>query len=397
VSAVAVGAVVRADYMAFARVLAASLRRHHPDVPFHVLLADEAGDRFDPAAEPFEVTELAALGLPGHRARVFRDDPSQVVLAAKADLLAHLLESGHGSALALDADILVLKGIGGLLAHVARHAVTLTPHRRSASAGAEDDLRLLVSGTYNGGVVGVSRRPGGPEFLAWWRERLREHCRYSPEEGMHYDQRWLDLAPTLFEDVAAVREPGYNVAYWNVQERPRRACRMFHFSGWRPEGPWPVTRWRPELPLEAMGRYAPLFERYAREVEAAGHAQSRRWEYAYGRFADGVAIPPLARELHRELGEGAARFGDPFGVHPGSFREWLDAPAGEGPVTRLWHEVWRRRADLRVTFPDPLGADAEALLRWAEKDGTREHAADARLVPGAAPGEPAPVVNLGGR
>ena len=36
---------------------------------------------------------------------------------------------------------------------------------------------------------------------------------------MHYDQRWLDLVPALFDDVHIVRDPGCNVAYWNLPER----------------------------------------------------------------------------------------------------------------------------------------------------------------------------------
>ena len=391
-SAVGVGAVVRANYLPFARVLAASLRRRHPDVPFLVLLADEVAGRFDPAAEPFEVVELASLGLPGHRERVFRHDPTEVVLSAKVDVLEHLL-GRFGAALMLDADTLVLRRIGGLLDHAARHAVTLLPHRLTP-ATPEEELQLLLAGNYNAGVVGVAGDAAG--FLAWWRERLRDHARHAPEEGMHGDQRWLDLVPGLFEGVGVLRDPAYDVAYWNVDERPRRTCRLFHFSGWRPEGPWPVTRWRPELPLAAMGRYAPLFERYRGQVLAAGHVEAAGWEYVHGRFDDGVAIPPFARELYRELGD-AARFGDPFGVHAGSFRRWLDEPAGDGPVTRFWHEIWLRRADLREAFPDPLGADGDALLRWAEHQGVAEHDADPRLVPGATAAAAAPVVHRGGR
>src|SRR4051794_2842924 len=198
-SAIAAGTAIRANYLPFARVLAASLARRHPDVPFTVLLADEPGDRFAPEAEPFRVVELARLGAP--RERLFREDPAQVVISAKAELLAHLLERGHDAALFLDADMLVLGGLGRLLTPVRRHAVTLTPHRLGPWAAIEDDIGLLRSGTYNSALVGVAARPEGLDFLAWWRDRLSEHCHFAPEAGVHYDQRWLDLAPGLFGDV----------------------------------------------------------------------------------------------------------------------------------------------------------------------------------------------------
>jgi hypothetical protein len=42
-------------------------------------------------------------------------------------------------------------------------------------------------------------------------------------------------------------------------------------------------------------------------------------------------------------------------------------------VTRLWHGVWRQRPDLQRAFPEPLGRDRRAFLRWAERYGAGEH------------------------
>jgi amino acid adenylation domain-containing protein len=63
---------------------------------------------------------------------------------------------------------------------------------------------------------------------------------------------------------------------------------------------------------------------------------------------------------------------------------WLRAPVGQG-VSRYAHEVWRWREDLRRRWPDPLGADAPALSRWAWESGVPEHRLAPRLlVPNAA-------------
>ena len=61
--AIAVGTIVAKNFLSFARVLGWSLRQHHPDVPFFVVLADQVDGRFDPAAEPFEVVPLEHLGI----------------------------------------------------------------------------------------------------------------------------------------------------------------------------------------------------------------------------------------------------------------------------------------------------------------------------------------------
>ena len=55
-----------------ARVLAASFRRHHPGVPFFVLLTDEVEGCFDPAREPFETLLPADLAIPGFERLRFR-------------------------------------------------------------------------------------------------------------------------------------------------------------------------------------------------------------------------------------------------------------------------------------------------------------------------------------
>ena len=65
------------------------------------------------------------------------------------------------------------------------------------------------------------------------------------QEGYHVDQRWVDWA-TCFVDIDVVRDPGLNVAYWNLHERTvegssryeinyikskKYELRFFHFSG----------------------------------------------------------------------------------------------------------------------------------------------------------------------
>ena len=36
---------------------------------------------------------------------------------------------------------------------------------------------------------------------------------------MFTDQKWCDLVPAYFDNVKIVRDPGYNVASWNISQR----------------------------------------------------------------------------------------------------------------------------------------------------------------------------------
>jgi hypothetical protein len=202
---------------------------------------------------------------------------------------------------------------------------------------------------------------------------------------MHYEQRWLDLVPALFEDVEIVRDLGYNVGHWSLPDHVIEAsregvlvdgapCRLFRFSGYVPEEPGQVTRYSRRLGMGDVGDAALLFERYRSALGEAGYEETRHWPYAYDRFDNGVALPELVRGIYRDLGEDVARFGDPFCTGSrGSFYRWLSEPIdrvrASRRVSRLWGEVHRRRPDLQQAFPDPLGADRQSFLDWTTTHG----------------------------
>ena len=127
------------------------------------------------------------------------------------------------------------------------------------------------------------------------------------------------------EDLHVERDPGLNAGHWELPERLERAPapRLVHFSGYDPAAPDAASRHVPGLGVAELGPAAQLFARYAALVEAAGHEQARLLPRRFDSFADGSPVTPAARALHRELGEGADRFGDPFRSGPGSFQAWL--------------------------------------------------------------------------
>ena len=374
--------IVAKHRLADARVLARSFAAHHPEIPFFAVLADEAG--LDPGGEPFETIPLAALGIPDLRAFCFRYDAREVSFAATPFAIGHLLDRGFGRVLFFKQEGLVLGSHAPVLAALERDAAVLTPHLLEPITGAAE-LQILLSGVFNGGLVGVADRPAGRAFLSWWARRQLRHCVHDVAAGLHYEQRWLDLAPSLFDGVRILRDPAFNVGHWNLAERRvevrgehvlarGRPCALFRFSGYDPAAPEAVTRYFPERRLADIGDAAQVFARYRAALEAAGWPGTAALPYAWGAWADGVPIPAAARAAYRGLGsERAGAFGDPFAAGPGTFRAWLEAPVGDSGVPRLWDAIAESRTDLREAFPDHLGADRERYLRWAAEHGAREH------------------------
>jgi hypothetical protein len=390
----AIGSIVTKSGLALARVLGHSLRQHHPELPFFVLLADEIDGWFDPEQEPFQLLRLHDLAIPDLRGLCFRYEPLTLSYALTPHLLAHLLDRGFPRAIFLKQESMLLGPQSAVFEQLGRHAILLTPHLLAPLSGDEAvgrELRVLQAGAFNGGFVGVTDSSSARELLSWWRDRLAFHCEHAVGRGQHWEQRFLDLVPALFEGVGVVRDPSCNVGHWNVTEREvdvregellvsGQPAGLFRFSGFDPDRPEAVTRHAERPRMTEIGAAALAFERYARALDAAGHAQTRHWPFAFASFDDGVAIPEVARALYRELGEGAARFGDPFQGGPGSFREWLGQPVAEGTgVSRLCDAVWRLRSDLQEAFPDPPGEHNEAFLAWCRN---AEHGIPTEFVPG---------------
>jgi len=204
-----VGTIVTEDVLPLALVLMESFRRHNPDIPFHVLLASDLPVSLTGEHRGLKLLRSADLGFASLQQMFPGYDRKQTVVALKPFLLEHLLKASGGSAVFLDADILVTASLTPLFQQVAQHSLSVTPHiSRTKSTPERRDLEhvLLLVGMYNAGFVGVSDREETWRFLDWWKRRLTTHCRNSIREGFHYDQRWLDLAPGLVADLHFVRD-----------------------------------------------------------------------------------------------------------------------------------------------------------------------------------------------
>ena len=389
------------EQWALARVVAASFTEHHPEVPVSVLLADEPDGAFEPAAEPFEVLRLGDLALPHRRSLLFRYAQQPLSYALTPFLLSLLLERGCEQVLFIKQESLVTGVLEAPFATLDTKAIALTPHLLGPLTGdraADRELPILQAGAYNGGILGVTDREQGRDFLAWWQDRVMEHCRVGHADGMHFEQRWLDLVPSYFDQAGLVRDPGCNVGHWNLGERDlrlqagrvlagERPCSLVRFSGFDEREPDRVTRYS-DTRLADIGLAADVWRLYLERLVAAEVHTTRTWSYAYDHFDNGVRIPMVARDLYLELGAARERFGDPFRVGAGeSFFAWLCEcvdDESEVVVTRLWDAVYRRRLDLRRAFPDHLGADRQGFVAWTVADGAGQLGVEERLA-GCAP------------
>jgi glycosyltransferase involved in cell wall biosynthesis len=363
--------IVSRNYFHYARTLMDSVRAAHPDWEQCVLLVDEFGRGVEPTGHPFEVIDVAALGLPNFKQFAYRYNILELNTAVKPWLLRLLLGRGGADRVVyFDPDIQVYAPLREVEeAFDAGAFMVLTPHLLQPitdDGHYPDDLHILRAGCFNLGFLALARGAQLDPFLDWWQRRLEFQCCVDFAQGLFVDQKWLDLAPGLYDNVAVLRHPGYNVAYWNLPHRALtkaghayqvngRPLVFFHFSGLNPDAPESLSKYQDRYRLEDLGRVRDLFDRYCDVVRANEYSTYRKIPYAFGAFTDGTGIPDCLRRHYRQSADVRRRLGpDPFATGSAYYQE----PWGHGRpfMNRYMAALWEVRSGLEVQFPFPTGA-----------------------------------------
>src|SRR5689334_14285715 len=213
--------IIAKNYLAQARCLAESFYAQHPDGRMFVLLIDQPDGCFDPHDQPFTVVLVPELAIRGFAQMAFRYNVLELSTAVKPFFIEYLFDHADLAHLIyLDPDIYCYRPLTPLLDALQTHMLALTPHLLEPLDDQHhpNELDILRVGVYNLGCIGLARGPELLAFLRWWQRRLERECVVDLSQGLFVDQGWIDLAPSLFAGVTIVRDPGCNVAYWNLAQ-----------------------------------------------------------------------------------------------------------------------------------------------------------------------------------
>ena len=373
--------IVARNYLPQARVLARSYARYNHGEPCSVLLIDDADRQVDDSAEPFEVIRPDQLGLDRFDGMAVMYNVTEVATAVKPRFLRYLLERDRVPLAYFDPDIQFFDDIDEIARLTAEDGVVLTPHVALSPIPRDDEkpteIDLLASGTYNLGFIALAPGADAERLIEWWWERLRFDCVIEHAMGVFVDQRWFDLVNSVVSRFHVVRDPGANVAYWNLHERVverdgdrytvnGRPLRFFHFSGFDPARPFILSKHQTRVRLPDAPVVAGLCEDYARELRDAGFDERRREPWPYDQLADGTVLTSKLRRLYGE-GErdGVFRLSPFTEAGTREFIDWCQELVGPGAshgITRLAMLVYDSRVDLRQAFPDLSGERWTSLL-----------------------------------
>jgi hypothetical protein len=255
--------IVAKNYLAHARVLALSLREQHPDSQLTVLVLDDLAGYVEPADEPYRLWGPEDIDCEPFERMVSAYSVIELSTAVKPWLLRKLLtEQDH--AVYLDPDIRVVSPLDEIRELAVEHGIVLTPHNltpipRDGRYPSEESI--LIAGAYNLGFIGLGRSDAATELLDWWSERLETDCVVDPASGRFVDQKWIDLVPGIWPATHLLRDPAYNIAYWNLHARQLenngngltiegRPVRFLHFSGYSPDRPDELSKHQDRIQLD---------------------------------------------------------------------------------------------------------------------------------------------------
>ena len=379
--------IIAKNYAPYARVLARSHALHHPGSKCYTLVIDETEGFIDPAEEPFELVTIPQIGIERYDRMAALYNVLELSTAVKPWLMKHLLgERGRERVAYLDPDIRIFDPLTEVESLLRENQLVVTPHATEPmprDGRKPSEVEILSSGVYNLGFIGMARGAETDHLLAWWAERLERDCVIDPERGFFVDQRWIDFAPGLVDSFHVLRDPGYNVAYWNLASRELRRrgerwevngrpLRFFHFSGFKPDRRDKLSTHQNRIQIEPRSALAQICDEYADELVACGYESASRWPYSYAALPNGIEMDSRVRAVYREAtarGELPEPVFEPEGA--AALLEHLNGPAekgGQSGVTRYLHALYEQDDDLQVQFPDLRGVDAAHLVGWANTD-----------------------------
>jgi len=293
-SSTAAFTVVTPNYLAHAQSLKKSFLQHNPGTEFFIGIL---GKKHHCPEMNFEncyfVDSLSDNRISG---MIGRYQPFEMNCALKPFFATHILE--HHSQIQrliyLDSDMYVF----GQFALLTEAAVTISPHRTKNIGYLPEPkdfsiISLNRYGVYNAGYFELQRKAEAFAFLDWWK-KLLEHTGYEkPDEHLFGDQLWLNLVPSFFDDIYINKNPGYNVAIWNLIERQvedrngtyyvnNQPLVLFHFSKYNLNEPDRLVYYdEPYLTFDNFPVLRGIYEKYRIGLLGAGYENIKSLPYPF--------------------------------------------------------------------------------------------------------------------
>jgi glycosyltransferase involved in cell wall biosynthesis len=428
------------NYLYCARTALAAFRRHHPGMPAFLAIVDWDG------AEPLAIegtTLLAcrsrepgresALGMDrdlagdpgdrygemcGDRSRDLGRDAAREIVggafdymtlkysaldlcgAVKPYVLDYVLRRTRFARIVfIDADVHTFAPFEKLLDRADHHDFVVTPHTLAPPPHPERTWErptlgdLAFAGPLNSGLFALRATPEAQAFLHTWRDLVTSPGAFMLELGGQSEQNAFNWVHSFVDRVHVLRDPAYNVAYWNLHDRSLRFAGLddpardaewtvdgrplvaFHFSGYSLANPHTLSRHDHHRSLYIHPSLARLTELYGAELRANGAAEDMRRPYGFAALPSGIAVDERMRRIWKEHETFLAAAISPWTA--AGEAHYCAALLSPIPYTgsllpALIDAIYRERPDVQRRYPDAR-LQPDPLMRWISLHGIYEH------------------------
>ncbi len=333
-------------YLNRARVLFKSLQRHQPGWKRVALITDmpPPGFEFRPDREPFDsIVYAQELEIERFRSWLYGHDVVEACTAVKGPFVQQACKGDADAVVYLDPDTCLFGPLDPIEGLLEKWDIILTPHllapQTERAAILDNEICPLNTGTFNLGFLAIRTTREGSRFAGWWGDRLREFCYDDMPNGLFIDQRWCNHVPAIFDNVLILRDPGYNVASWNLSDRKISIgrdgeitvndafpLRFWHFTKLGSSGDAMTKRYAKD-----NFQVYEIWKWYGASVREASDGSIPGDYWAYGVYENGVEIAKQHRIAYRSDERLWEHYPDPFLVGTGSYYESLfGGPSGGG-------------------------------------------------------------------
>ncbi|MCK6256781.1 hypothetical protein LCY76_09255 [Fictibacillus sp. KIGAM418] len=312
------------NHLAKAKVLANSLKEHMPESKLVICLLEKSLPAHLLDDQDFHEVVLAKdMGFTNFETTIFKYNQYEAACACKGQLMKYVYSKYKDVEFFsyIDSDTQVFSRFDEVFAAFKTHSIVLTPHYNEPPKntytiwGENAEILILRVGIINGGYIGVKRSMEAEAMLDWWTARLERYAFNDAEQGLFTDQRWLTAALMLFDKIYVLKHDGYNVAFWNINQRNismkdgvyyanGEPFRFFHFST--------LHFLRDNLP-DNPSIYK-VVHQYIALMEENENLYPTHFEWSYNFFDHGERIVDKSRSVFKYNSELEAHTTNPYAL-----------------------------------------------------------------------------------
>lgn len=304
--------IIAQNYVSYAITIGLSLRESNPNLPFVIYFTDGLSPALQTllASYNIEGRDLLAYDTDGiYLDMAFYYNVTEYCTAVKPFVFHELFKEGYEKVVYLDPDIYVYTDLSTTVFDMLEtNSILLTPHICSPihDDALPNETVHLKTGSFNLGFIAIKNNTPGQQMVMWWMDKCLHSCFDDAYSGLFVDQKWINLAPCLFENVFISRNPGLNIAYWNLHERKIVEGKVndqydmvfFHYSGLVTSDLNCISKYQNRYTLLERPDLAPYFEHYKQTLEAVSSSLEQLPSYRFATYSSGQTISLLARRFY---------------------------------------------------------------------------------------------------